>query len=374
MPWNNEGGPGSGSGGSGGSGGGGNGGGPWGPPRQRGPRPPNLEDLVRQGQDRLKQAMPSGIGGGRGLLLIALVAVAAWGVSGFYRVQPDEQGVVLRFGEWTATTVPGLHYHLPAPIESVLTPKVTVVEEMDIGFRPADGRTGAAVRDVLEESLMLTKDENIVDIDFAVFWRIKDAGAYLFNIQRQEVTIKAAAESAMREVIGNVGIEEAQTEGRLQIEISTRERLQEILNSYEAGIEIVDINLLKSDPPGAVIDAYRDVQRARADAERLQNEADAYKNDIVPRARGEAAQVIQAAEGYREKVIAEATGDAERFNSIFAEYSKAKEVTTRRMFLETMELVLQGATKVIIDQAGAGGVVPYLPLPELQNRAAGGGN
>ncbi len=318
--------------------------------------------------------MPSGIGGGRGLLLIALVAVAAWGVSGFYRVQPDEQGVVLRFGEWTATTVPGLHYHLPAPIESVLTPKVTVVEEMDIGFRPADGRTGAAVRDVLEESLMLTKDENIVDIDFAVFWRIKDAGAYLFNIQRQEVTIKAAAESAMREVIGNVGIEEAQTEGRLQIEISTRERLQEILNSYEAGIEIVDINLLKSDPPGAVIDAYRDVQRARADAERLQNEADAYKNDIVPRARGEAAQVIQAAEGYREKVIAEATGDAERFNSIFAEYSKAKEVTTRRMFLETMELVLQGATKVIIDQAGAGGVVPYLPLPELQNRAAGGGN
>ena len=374
MPWNNEGGPGSGSGGSGGNGGGGGGGGPWGQPRPRGPRPPNLEDLVRQGQDRFKQAMPSGIGGGRGLLLIALIAVAAWGASGFYRVQPDEQGVVLRFGEWITTTVPGLHYHLPAPIESVLTPKVTVVEEIDVGFRPADGRAGGAARDVPEESLMLTKDENILDIDFAVFWRIKDAGAYLFNIQRQEVTIKAAAESAMREVIGNVGIDQAQTEGRLQIEVSTRERLQQILDSYVAGIEIVDINLLKADPPGAVIDAYRDVQRARADAERLQNEADAYKNDIVPRARGEAAQVVQAAEGYREKVIAEATGDAERFNSIFAEYSRAKEVTTRRMFLETMELVLQGATKVIIDQAGAGGVVPYLPLPELQNRAAGGGN
>ena len=374
MPWNNEGGPGSGSGGSGGNGGGGGGGGPWGQPRPRGPRPPNLEDLVRQGQDRFKQAMPSGIGGGRGLLLIALIAVAAWGASGFYRVQPDEQGVVLRFGEWITTTVPGLHYHLPAPIESVLTPKVTVVEEIDVGFRPADGRAGGAARDVPEESLMLTKDENILDIDFAVFWRIKDAGAYLFNIQRQEVTIKAAAESAMREVIGNVGIDQAQTEGRLQIEVSTRERLQQILDSYVAGIEIVDINLLKADPPGAVIDAYRDVQRARADAERLQNEADAYKNDIVPRARGEAAQVVQAAEGYREKVIAEATGDAERFNSIFAEYSRAKEVTTRRMFLETMELVLQGATNVIIDQAGAGGVVPYLPLPELQNRAAGGGN
>jgi membrane protease subunit HflK len=362
MPWNNQ--------GDGGSDG--NGGGPWGQqPRQRGPQPPNLEDLLRQGQDRFKSAMPSGLGGGRGLMLILLIALAIWGLSGFYRVQADEQGVVMRFGAFIEKTPPGLHYHFPMPIESVLTPKVTVIHQINIGLRAADGRTGG-VRDVPAESLMLTKDENIVDIDFAVFWRIEDAADFLFNIQRQEVTIKAAAESAMREVIGNVGIEQAQTEGRLQIEIDTRERLQEILNFYGAGVAVVDINLLKSDPPGAVIDAYRDVQRARADNERLQNEADAYKNDIVPRARGEAAQITQAAEAYKEQVVAAATGDAERFNSIFAEYSKAKEVTTRRMFLETMELVLQGATKVIIDQSGGGGVVPYLPLPELQRRAEGG--
>ncbi len=361
MPWNNQ--------GDGRSGG--NGGGPWGQSGQRGPQPPNLEDLLRQGKDRFKRALPSGVGGGRGLTLILLIAIAVWGVSGFYRVQPDEQGVVLRFGAFVETTAPGLHYHLPAPVERVLTPKVTVIHQIDIGLRAGDGRTGG-VRDVAEESLMLTGDENIIDIDFAVFWRIANAADYLFNIQRQEVTIKAAAESAMREVVGNIGIEAAQTGGRLQIEIYTRERLQQILDSYAAGIAIVDINLLKSDPPGQVIDAYRDVQRARADNERLQNEADAYKNDIVPRARGEAAQITQAAEAYKEQVVAEATGDAQRFNSIFAEYSKAKEVTTRRMFLETMEIVLQGATKVIIDQAGGGGVVPYLPLPELQRRVGRG--
>ena len=362
MPWDNKGGGAS----------GGNGGGPWGQPGPRGPRPPNLEDLLRQGQDRFKRIMPRGAGGGLGLLIVALIAIAVWGASGFYRVQPDEQGVVLRFGEWVSTTVPGLHYHLPAPVESVMMPKVTVVHEIDVGFRPADARSGV-IRDVPEESLMLTKDENIVDIDFAVFWRIKDAGAYLFNIQRQEVTVKAAAESAMREVVGNIDLEFAQTEGRLEIEVKTRERLQQILDSYVAGVDIVEINLLKSDPPGAVLDAYRDVQRARADAERLQNEADAYRNDIVPRARGEAAQVVQSGEAYKEKVVAEATGDAARFNSIYSEYLNAKEVTTRRLFLETMEQVLQGATKVIVDQAGAGGVVPYLPLPELQKRAAGAG-
>ena len=361
MAWNNQGG-----GGSSGNGG------PWGQqPGQRGPQPPNLEDLLRQGQDRFKRALPSGVGGGRGLVLILLIAVVVWGTSGFYRVQPDEQGIVMRFGAFVEKTLPGLHYHFPAPFESVLTPKVTLIHQIDIGLRVAEGRTGGS-RDVPEESLMLTKDENIVDIDFAVFWRIEDAADFLFNIQGQEVTIKAAAESAMREVIGNIGIEEAQTEGRLQIEIDTRNRLQQILDSYEAGVNVVDVNLLKSDPPGAVIDAYRDVQRARADNERLQNEADAYKNDIVPRARGDAATIIQAAEGYKAQVVAEATGDAERFNSILAEYSKAKEVTTRRMFLETMELVLQGATKVIVDQQGGAGVVPYLPLPELQKRAGGG--
>ena len=360
MPWNNRGGGAS----------GGNGGGPWGSPGPRGPQPPNLEDLLRQGQDRFRRMLPRGTGGVRGVLVLALILAAVWCVSGFYRVLPDEQGVVLRFGALQATTVPGLHYHLPAPIETVETPKVTTVHREEVGFRATDG-SAAATRSVPEEALMLTGDENIIEINFTVFWRIKDAGAYLFNIEAPDSTVKAAAEAAMREVIGQTTLVSAQTEGRLQIEVSTRERLQQILDDYGAGIEITEINLQKSDPPAAVLDAYRDVQRARADMERLRNEAEAYANDVVPRARGEAEQMIQAAEAYREQVVAEAEGDAQRFLSVYREYAQAREVTMRRIYIETMELVLGGANKVIVDQTGGSGVIPYLPLPELQRGARG---
>jgi len=365
VPWSNKGGgPTS-----------GNGGGPWGSPGSpRGPQPPSLEELLRQAQGRLRRFLPGGVGTGRGIIFATLLIAVVWAITGFYRVEPDEQGVVLRFGEWVTTTVPGLHYHFPAPIESVITPKVTNVHREEIGFRAANA-TSTSLRNVPEEALMLTGDENIVDINFSVFWRIKDAGAYLFNIERQEATVKAAAEAAMRQVVGINAIERALSEGRLEIQIETRTLMQEILDYYATGIEVTEVNLQKADPPAAVIDSYRDVQRAKADAEREINEAQAYENDIVPRARGEAAQMIQGAEAYKAKVVAEADGDAKRFISVYEEYVLAKDVTMRRIYLETMEQVFLGANKVVIDQVpGAQGVVPYLPLSELQRRTQGVGD
>ncbi len=373
MPWRNQGGQG-GQGGPGGGwqgGGNGGGGGPW---RQGpgGPQPPNLEELLRKGQDRFKGLLPRVPGGGRGLLLIALVAVAFWLASGFYRVQPDEQGVVLRFGEWVKTTQPGLNYHLPSPIEAVETPKVTRVNRVDVGFRTGSefGRSQAP-RDVVEESLMLTGDENIVDIDFTVFWLIKDAGKFLFTIQRPEATVKAVAESAMREVVGKTPIQSAMTDGRLEIETSTQELIQSILDEYGAGIQITQVKLQKVDPPGAVIDAFRDVQAARADLERQRNEAEAYANDIIPRARGEAERMLQEAEGYKQQVVARADGEAQRFISVYNEFAVAKEVTTRRIYIETMEQVFRDMNKIIIDSEGGSGVIPYLPLNELTKGARG---
>ena len=353
MPWQNQGG----------------GGGPWGQ-GPRGPQPPNLEDLLRKGQDRFRGMLPGGRGGGRGLALIVLIVAAIWAASGFYRVQPDEQGVVLRFGEWVTTTQPGLNYHLPTPFESVMTPKVTRVNQIQVGYR-SSGDLGRAqpTRDVAEESLMLTGDENIIDIDFAMFWVIKDAGQFLFNVENPEETAKAAAESAMREVIGNKPIGDALAQNKEEIESAVRTLTQEILDSYESGILIQQARLQKVDPPGAVIDAFRDVQRARADLERQRNEAESYANDILPRARGEAEQLLQEAEAYRQEVVAVAEGDANRFLAVYKEFSRAREVTTRRIYLETMEEVLRGINKVIIDSNSGSGVVPYLPLPELKKRS-----
>lgn len=361
MPWKSQGG--------GGWQGGGGGGGPWGQ-GPRGPQPPNLEDLLRKGQDRFRGLIPGGRGGGRGLALIALIIAAVWAASGFYRVQPDEQGVVLRFGAWNATTQPGLRYHLPSPIDSAMTPKVTRVNQIQVGYRSA-GELGRAqpARDVSEESLMLTGDENIIDIDFAMFWVIKDAGQYLFNIENPEETAKAAAESAMREVIGNKPIGDALAQNKQAIEDDVRELTQKILDSYEAGILIQQARLQKVDPPGAVIDAFRDVQRARADLERQRNEAESYANDILPRARGEAEEMLQQAEAYRQEVVARAEGDANRFLAVYKEFARARDVTTRRIYLETMEKVLGGINKIIIDKSSGSGVVPYLPLPELQKRS-----
>jgi membrane protease subunit HflK len=367
MPWSNQGG--------GWQGGGGQG--PWGGrPGGGGQQPPDLEELLRRSQEKVKRLFPGGAGGGfggnrRGLVLIPLVVVAIWLASGFYRVQPDEQGVVLRFGEWIKTTQPGLNWHFPSPIETVFTPKVTRVNRVEVGFiSPSELGRGAASREVPGESLMLTGDENIVDINFVLLWQIKDAGQFLFNIRDPEPTVKAVAESVMREIIGKTPIVEATTEGRGAIELAAREQAQQILDDYGAGILVNQVQLQKVDPPSEVIDAFRDVQRAQADRERLQNEAEAYANDILPRARGEAERILQEGQAYRQEVVARAEGDAQRFVSVYDEYVKAQDVTTRRIYLETMEDVLRNMNKIIIDSDARGsGVVPYLPLPELERRA-----
>jgi len=367
MPWSNQGGGGSGSGGPWGSGGGGKS--PWGSsPPPSGGRPPDLEEILRRGQDRLRGVLPGNMGG-KGIALAALAALALWGFSGFFRVEPDELGVVLRFGKEVREVQPGLNYHLPYPIETALTPKALRVNKIDIGMRISDDvRRGSTVRDVPEESLMLTGDENIVDVDFSVLWKVKPTGVgdFLFNIQNPEGTVKAVAESAMREVVGRSDIQPILTGARQTIENAVHELMQKTLDGYGAGVMIQQVQLQKVDPPQQVIDAFRDVQAARADLERAVNEAQTYANRVVPEARGRVAQITQAAEAYRQQTVAEATGQSARFMKIYEEYRKAPNVTRERMYLETMERVLGGTDKVILDSGSSGpGVVPYLPLNEL---------
>jgi len=353
MSWNQGGGP----------WGGGGGQSPWG----RGPKPPNFDDLLRKSQDRLRRILPVGPMRGRGLILLVAALIVLWIASGFYRVEPDELGVVLRFGAYNRMAYPGLNYHLPTPIELALTPKVTRVNRVEVGFRDTSQRSaGGRATELPEESLMLTGDENIVDINFTVFWLIKDARAYLFNIRNPDGTVKSAAESAMREVIGRTEIARAFAEGRGKIETDTQALLQEILDSYNSGVEITQVQLQKVDPPGPVIDAFRDVQSAKIDQQRLINEAQAYRNNVVPVAHGDAARVVQEAEAYRQQVVRAAEGDAARFLSVYESYKAAEDVTARRLYIETMEHILRTTTKIFLDKsAAASGVVPYLPLPNL---------
>ena len=348
---------------------------PWGSPPgggnggfRRGPTPPDIDEVVKKIQNTINRFTGGGKGWSKPLLFGLIILAIVWALSGLYRVLPDEQGVVLRFGKFVNTTQPGLNYHFPYPIESALTPKVTKVNRIDIGFRSErdTGFTSGGVADVPEESLMLTGDENIVNIDFSVFWVIKDAGKFLFKIQDPQGTVKAAAETAMREVIARSNIQPILTEGRSVIENDTQEIIQEILDEYNSGIQITQVQTQKADPPDQVIDAFRDGQAARADMERSKNEAEAYANDVIPRARGEAAKILQAAEAYKKEVVAKAEGEASRFLAIYNEYAKAKQVTQERMFLETMEKVLADINKIIIDKNSGSGVVPYLPLQELK--------
>ena len=252
----------------------------------------------------------------------------------------------------------------------MLTPKVTRVNRIDIGMRLVeDLRRGTTMRDVPEEALMLTGDENIVDVDFSVFWLVKPDGAgdYLFNIQQPEGTVKAVAESAMREIVGRSTLQPILTT-RQPVETAVQELMQATLDHYGAGIQITQVQLQKVDPPSQVIDSFRDVQAARADLERAQNEAQTYANKVVPEARGRAAQTIQNAEAYREQTVAEAKGATSRFLKIYDEYKKAPEVTRQRMYLETMERLFGGTDKIIMDSGASGGVVPYLPLDQLMRR------
>jgi membrane protease subunit HflK len=367
MPWKNQGG-----GGPWGSGPKG----PWGSgPQSVGPRPPDLEDLLRRGQDRLQQLLPGGYFSGIGIAIILLAVVAIWLMSGFYRVQSEELGVVLRFGKYVRDAQPGLNYHVPYPIETVLLPKALRVSTLSIGMTLIDdpARRGRTMRDVPEESLMLTGDENIVDVDFTVLWRIKPKGVadFLFNIQNPEGTVKAVAESAMREIVGKSNIQPILTGARTANELAVQELMQKTLDHYGSGILIQQVQMQKVDPPAQVIDSFRDVQAARADLERLQNEAQTYANRVVPDAKGRAAQILQVAEGYKQQAVAEAKGQSARFLKVYDEYKKAPDVTRQRIYLETMERILGGSEKLVYDGGGSSSgqsIVPYLPLSELTPR------
>ncbi len=356
---------------------------PWGSAPGGGPsgngsgtrrEPPNIDDIIKNFQKTINKFTGGGKSSGKKPVILGLIILLVlWTLSGLYRVLPDEQGVVLRFGKFIKTTQPGLNYHLPLPIERALTPKVTKVNRIDVGFRPAsDSGRSSGVGNVPEESLMLTGDENIVDINYSVFWVIKDAGNFLFNIQSPVETVKATSETAMREVIAKSPIQSILTEGRSKIEVEVQDITQKILDEYGSGIQITQVQTQQADPPSQVIDAFRDVQAARADRERSKNEAEAYANDVIPRARGEAEKILQEAEAYKKQVVAAAEGEASRFLAIYNEYKSAKQVTQERMYLETMEKVLADIDKVIIDKNSGSGVVPYLPLPELKK--SGGNN
>jgi modulator of FtsH protease HflK len=361
MPWSNQ-------------GGGGRKGGPWGQGPQGPPHgQPDLEELLKRSQDKLKQVMP---GGGSGLprSVVFLIGVGLVAIAAFYAftftVGADELGVVMRFGKPTRQEPPGLHFRLPYPFEEVRLPKVTRQNIIEVGMRSGSSGRGlsAAVRDIPEESLMLTGDENIVDVDFVVFWRIKNGQEYLFNIQNPEITVKEVSESAMREIVGQSNIQSILTEGRQKTEQAVQRLMQTTLDFYKAGISIDQVQLQKVDPPAQVIDAFRDVQAARADKERLQNEAAAYANRVIPEARGEAERILQAARAYREQAVAEAVGQTARFLKVYEEYKKAPEVTRKRMYLETMERVLGGTDKIILDGKGGQGVIPYLPLEQPKSK------
>ena len=358
----------------GGSGGNGGGQGPWGGGGSSGNQPPDIEEMLRRSQDKFKKFIPSGKGGPRRIILLILVAAVIWLGTGFYRVQPSEQGVELLFGKFVKTTTPGLNYWFPAPIGQVFRPDVTNTNITSVGFRQIGTNTSrnSSVRDIAEESLMLTGDQNIIDIDYQVQWRIKNAADFLFNIRNPEETVKLASESAIREIIGQNTLEDALAKQRQQVESQTHEVLQKILDSYGAGVFIDSVKLQKVEPPKQVIDAFNDVQRAKQDRERQQNEAQAYANDIIPKAKGEAERMIQEATAYKEKLTREAEGEAKRFLSVYEAYKSGKQVTRSRLFLERMQQVLKDSEKVIIDKGQGGpGVVPYLPLPEIKKRSQG---
>lgn len=371
---------------------------PWHSAGQGGPNagPPDVEEWIRRSQDRFKKAVPGGrgpgAGGGHGggsgwdlfgagggqikhVVLAGIGILALWLSSGFYRVEPDQKAVVLRFGKLVRTEEPGLRYHFPSPIERVVLPRVTSENLIQVGFKgePSSAtvrRGGADPRDVPEESIMLTGDENIINIDFVVKWRIDNAANFLFKIREPEQTIKRAAESAMREVIARTNIQPALTEARERIQEQTRTILQNMLNEYEAGVLVTGVELLNVQVPTQVVDAFDDVQRAAQDRQRLRNEAETYRNRIIPEARGQAERMSQEAQAYREEVVNRAKGDTDRFIKVYESYKNARDVTTQRIYLETLEDILKNANKVIVEDGGKNGVVPYLPLDRLNPVAA----
>ncbi|MDC0229431.1 FtsH protease activity modulator HflK [Deltaproteobacteria bacterium] len=329
---------------------------PW----DKGSPPPDIDELLNNLQNKFKIGLPKK--GGVGLILI--VALVVWLATGVFIVDPEEQGVIKRFGEVTNVVGPGPHYHLPAPIETVQIEPVTSVRRLEVGFRTIQIGPPAKYRRVLKESLMLTGDENIIDVQSIVQYRISNLEDYLYSLTNPDETVKSAAESAMREVIGDTTVTEALTVGKGIIESTTARLLQETMNSYKGGIKIENVKLQDVHPPDEVKEAFKDVVSAREDREKMINDAEGYRNNLVPRARGEAAQIINNAKAYAKEKILVATGETERFNLVYDEYVKAKDITRERILLETMASVLPKVNKVIADKDMGGNVLPFLPLSQ----------
>ncbi len=390
MPWSDN--SGSGGGGNGSNGGRGPTRGPWGqPPRNNGGRrpggePPDLEELLQASRQRLKRAFPGGRGGrgGRGggggfelnprtigLIIIGLFAI--WGLSGFYQVGAAERGVVTTFGRFQTITMPGLHWHIPAPVQNAHI--VNVFETRQTPIPQTRGQRGPQA-----EGLMLTGDKNIVDVEMAVQWRIKagverendqlpGVAQFIFNIDQPSNLVLTVGEAAIREVVGRNTLDFVQTQGRTVVQEETRTLMQETLDLQRSGIEVTEVNLEKTEPPTAEVnEAFLDVEAAKQDKEQYINTARAYANRVVPEARGQAQRILEDARAYQARVTAEARGQADRFNAIYEEYAKAPEVTRQRMYLETVELVLGDMNKIILEDEAGSGVVPYLPLNELTKR------
>jgi modulator of FtsH protease HflK len=343
--------------------------GPWGQgpsgPAGRGPRgnqPPDLEELIRKSQDQLNRILLGGGSSGRGFsrnlwITIALIIGLAWAYMSTNIVDPDENGLVLRLGAYNRTAGPGLHF--------VLWP----VERMEI--LPVEAENQINLGGGEDDALTLASDQNLVNIRFSVLWKIKDARDFLFNVADQEALVTRISESAMREIVGRTPSEEIRTRGRQVAQDQVRELIQRTLDDYKSGIIITGVQLEKADPPTPVLSSFEEVQRAEQNQNKFIREAEQYRNQILGQARGDASKVIADAKAYKSRVVAEAQGEAQRFLSVYTEYAKAKDLTRQRLFLETMEDVLQKSTKVIIENGKDGqGTVPYLPLPELQRKSS----
>ena len=358
MPWSNQNG-----GGGPWGGGGGNNQGPWGqgPNRPRGGGgggnggPPDLEDIIRRGQDQLRNVVPGGFNGGM-VAIIAIILAVFWLIQAIYTVQPDERGVELRFGKpKEEISMPGLHFHL-WPLETVEIVKVTE-QQQNIGSKASSSSTAG---------LMLSGDQNIVNVQFSVLFTVSDPRAYLFNLESPTETLQQVAESAMREVVGRRPAQDIFRDNRQQIAADVKNTIQTTMDHYGSGISVNAVAIEDAAPPREVADAFDEVQRAEQDEDRFVEEANQYANQKLGQARGQAAQNREEAAAYKDRVVKEAEGEAQRFISIYDQYSKAPDVTRKRIFLETMENVLKTSKKVIIDEQQ--GVVPYLPLNEMMGR------
>lgn len=346
-------------------GGGSNGGG--------GQEPPDIDEMLRKAQENFKSMIPGNMKGGLIIVLALLAITMLWLSSGLYVVNPGEHAVIQRFGKWQDTKVnPGLGYHFPAPIDKSTILNVQEIRNMNIGFIETVTRNGSSTqRDVAEESLMLTSDRNIVDLDLVIQWNIKSAQDFLFEIRDQENTIKKVAESAIREVVGQTDMFPIITRDRDTVASRAKTIIQENLDEYNSGVNITQVLIERAEVHPDVQNAFQDVQSAKQDAEDVQNRAEAYREDILPRARGTAIQMLQQAEAYKQSTVAKAKGDADRFTQVYTAYLTGKDVTKERLFIETMEEVLRNANKIILDGDGGSGVVPYLPLDQLRNNQSG---